>query len=85
MGTVMFKDETKTKLTKIAADLQKKTGERVDYDKAISFLINKYLEEQKNWKKFDEFCEPIKDLTKDELLEELYKGREEDEKKHRGH
>ncbi|MGV9199202.1 MAG: hypothetical protein ACOC4M_10315 [Promethearchaeia archaeon] len=80
----MLKDDTKTQLTKIAADLQKKTGKRIDYDTAISFLINEYLEKKKNWNKFDEFCEPIKDLAKDELLEELYKGREEDEKKYRG-
>ena len=32
MGTVMLKDNTKTKLIKVAADLQKKTGRRIDFD-----------------------------------------------------
>lgn len=81
MGTVMLKNDTKIKLTKVAADLQKKLGIRVDFDTAISFLIEQYLKQNQNWDKFDEFIKPVKNVTKKELLEELYRGRNEDEKK----
>ncbi|MFO8017617.1 MAG: hypothetical protein R6U96_03220 [Promethearchaeia archaeon] len=70
------------KLPKVAADLQKKTGERVDFDAAVSFLITRYLEQEKNWEKFDEFYKPLEGLSREELLEELKKGRSEDEKKY---
>ena len=80
----MLKEDTKKKLTMVAADLQKKTGERVDFDTAISYLIDRYLEESKDWEKFAEFCEPLEKVTKEELLDELYRGRREDEKKFSG-
>ena len=35
----------------------------------------------KDWEKFEIFCKPAKNITSKEFLEELYKGREEDEKK----
>ncbi len=76
----MLKDETKTKLIKIAADLQKKIAVRVDFDTAISYLIDIYLNQNKDWEKFEIFCKPAKNITSKEFLEELYNGREEDEK-----
>ncbi|MHA1283630.1 MAG: VapB-type antitoxin [Promethearchaeota archaeon] len=81
MGTVMLKEDTKTKLIKIAADLQKKRGKRVDFDETISYLIDLYFNKKKNWKKFEEFCKPIKDLKLEDVMEELKRGRMEDEKK----
>jgi len=81
MGTVMLKDDTKTKLVKVAADLQKKTGERVDFDEAISFLIDQYLKQETDWEKFEIFSETIENITTEELMEELREGRKEDEKK----
>ncbi len=77
----MIKEETKTKLIKIAADLQKKTGKRVDFDTAISFLIDQFLNQEQDWEKFEIFCIPFNKVTKEELLEGLYQGRKEDEKK----
>jgi len=81
MGTVMLKEDTKTKLIRIAADLQKKTGRRTDFDGAISYLIDQYLNQNQDWEKFEIFCEPIKNVTSEQLLEELKQGRNEDEKK----
>lgn len=78
----MLKDDTKVKLTKVAADLQKMIGERVDFDSAISFLIEHYLEKEKDWEKFDDFCKPLEEIDKEDLFEELEKGRKEDEKKY---
>ena len=80
MGTVMLKDDTKTKLIKVAADLQKKTGERIDFDEAISFLIDQYLKQEQDWEKFNIFSKTIEHLSSEDLLEELRKGRREDEK-----
>jgi len=77
----MLKDDTKTKLVKVAADLQKKTGERVDFDEAISFLIDQYLKQETDWEKFEIFSETIENITTEELMEELREGRKEDEKK----
>ena len=82
MGTIMLKDETKTILIKIAADLQKQKGERIDYDAAITFLIEQYLEKQKNWEKFKIFRRPIFNLTIEEIIKDIKKGRLEDEKKY---
>jgi hypothetical protein len=81
MGTVMLKEDTKKRLTKVAADLQRERGDRVDFDTAIAFLIDQYFEKKKDWDKFNEFCKPIEGITTEELIEELYKGRREDEKK----
>ena len=78
----MLKDETKTILIKIAADLQKQKGERIDYDAAITFLIEQYLEKQKNWEKFKIFRRPIFNLTIEEIIKDIKKGRLEDEKKY---
>jgi hypothetical protein len=83
MGTVMLKKDTKIKLTKIAADLQKQKGERVDFDETISNLIDMYYKKNLDWNKFDMFCQPLKNVSEDELMKELYKGRMEDEKKFR--
>ena len=77
----MLKDDTKIKLVKVAADLQKKTGERVDFDEAISFLIDQYLKQERDWEKFEIFSETIENITTEELMEELREGRKEDEKK----
>lgn len=85
MGTVMLKDDTKTKLVKVAADLQKKTGERIDFDEAISFLIDQYLNQEEDWEKFDIFSKTIENITSEELLNELRGGRKEDEKKSNGY
>lgn len=75
MGSkIMLNNNTKTRLRKVAADLQKKSGEQVDFDTSISSLISQYREKEKNWDLFDEFCEPVEGLTKEELLDELEKG-----------
>ncbi len=77
----MLKDETKTKLVKVAADLQKQEGKRIDFDEAISYLIDFYSKKTHDWDKFDVFCKPIKDANVSDLIEELNKGRREDEKR----
>ncbi len=83
MSTVMIKKGTKTKLVKIAADLQIKLGQRVDFDTAISFLIDQYLAGNQDWDKFDRFWKSdVKGKGKD-LLQELTNERVKDEKKYR--
>jgi len=37
-------------LTKVATDLQRESGDRVDFDTAIAFLIDHYFEKKKNSK-----------------------------------
>lgn len=80
MGTVMLKEDTKIKLIKVAADLQKKTGSRVDFDRAISYLIDHYFNQEQDWEKFKIFCETMENVSPEDLLGELRRGRKEDEK-----
>lgn len=80
MGTVMLKEDTKIKLIKVAADLQKKTGSRVDFDRAISYLIDHYFNQEQDWEKFEIFCETMENVSPEDLLGELQRGRKEDEK-----
>lgn len=81
MGTVMLKEETKIKLIKVAAELQQQAGKRIDFDEAISYLIDLYRNKTQDWEQFDIFCKPMKGVKKSELIEELNKGRKEDEKR----
>ncbi len=80
METIQLKDETKTKLTQIAHDIEKETGQPVNIDEVISFLIEEHLEKKKNWDQFELFLKPLKNISKEQLLNELKKGRKEDEK-----
>ncbi len=76
----MLKDDTKIKLVKVAADLQKETGSRVDFDMAISYLIDQYFDQKQDWEKFEIFCETMENISSEDLLGELRRGRKEDEK-----
>ena len=76
----MLKEDTKIKLIKVAADLQKKTGSRVDFDRAISYLIDHYFNQEQDWEKFKIFCETMENVSPEDLLGELRRGRKEDEK-----
>ncbi len=83
MSTVMLKKGTKSKLVRIAADLQNKLGQRIDFDTTISFLIDLYLSGNQDWEKFDRFWRSdVKGKGKD-LLQELTNERAKDEKKYR--
>ncbi len=84
MSTVMLKKGTKSKLVRIAADLQKKLGQRVDFDTTISFLIDQYLSGNQDWEKFDRFWKSATKGKGKDLLQELTNERANDEKKYRG-
>ena len=79
----MVKTPTKSKLVEIAADLQKKMGTRVDFDMAISFLIDQYSRDRIDWAKFDEFWNVEEGEQPRDMLNELYQERSKDEKRYR--
>ena len=78
----MLKEETKKKLLEVAAELQIERKIRIDFDTAISFLIERYFNQDRDWEKFNVFCQTVNGVTTEELLGELKKGRKEDEEKY---
>jgi len=82
ISTVMLKKGTKSKLVRIAADLQNKLGTRVDFDTAISFLIDQYLSGNQDWEKFDRFWKSEKKGKGKDLHQELLQERVADEEKY---
>ena len=78
MTTITIDEETKEELLKIAAQLQIKKKEKINYDTAIKFLIANFLiikDENKLWKA----CENIDNIDVKAILHELYEERKKDE------
>ncbi|MHA1377043.1 MAG: hypothetical protein ACTSRG_01555 [Candidatus Helarchaeota archaeon] len=80
MVTVSIKKDTHHELIKIAADLQKKLGKKIDFDNTIRYLIDLYTAKMPRPKLFEKFCEPIEGITFDLLYDDLQKERKIDEK-----
>lgn len=63
---------------KVAAQLQIKRKEKINYDTTIKFLIENY-QRKKDKKKFREACKRVKNVDVNEVLKELYQERKKDE------
>ena len=74
MTTITISEKTRNELLKIAAELQLKRGEKVDYEDVIEYLI---LKAQRNLMLFRRATEP-KGVSSEELQRTLREGREED-------
>ncbi len=72
--TITISDRTRRELLKLAAELQSKRGERVDYDGAIEYLI---LKSRRNLELLRKATEP-KGVSSEELRKTLREGRAED-------
>ncbi len=80
MVTISIKKDTHHELIKIAADLQKKIGKKIDFDIIIRYLIELYTTSTLKPKLFEKFCEPIQGVMFDILYDDLQKERKIDEK-----
>lgn len=77
MTTITISEEAKRELLKIAAELQAKSGERVDYEGVIRFLVSKA---RRDVQLFLEACSPL-GIESKVLRRELQKGRAEDRRR----
>jgi len=75
MATISVKEETRRRLLRIAADLQKATGQRVDLDATIRHLIELYEHRKVDLEAWHDFTRPIPGLTFDDLYQELLQER----------
>jgi len=81
MVTIAINDENRRKLLSIAADLQKKTGRRVDFDEVISFLTRTYERNLRRMEMFQLFCRPVVGADFNSLYAELIAERRKDEQR----
>ena len=75
--TITISDDLKKELLKVAARLQASSGQRVDYDDVLRFLVSKAT---RNLDLFREACAPT-GVSSAQLRKQLRKGREEDKRK----
>ncbi|MFX0139640.1 MAG: hypothetical protein ACFFDN_38730 [Candidatus Hodarchaeota archaeon] len=78
MTTITIDEKTKEELLKIAAELQIKRKEKINYDSAIKFLIENYMK-KKNASKLKTACKKINGVVIDSVINDLYKERKKDE------
>ena len=76
--TITIDDDTKEDLLKVAAQLQIKRREKINYDTTIKFLIENY-QKKKDDTKFRKACKKIENIDVNEVLNDLYLERRKDE------
>ena len=76
--TITIADETKEDLLKVAAQLQIRRKEKINYNTTIKFLLENY-QQKKDEIKFRKACKKVKDVDVNEVLDELYLERKRDE------
>jgi hypothetical protein len=75
--TISLSDDLRKQLLKVAADLQARTGEKVDYAEAVRYLLSRYARDEQLFK---QACATV-DVDVSRIREELRKGRAEDQKR----
>ena len=75
--TITSSDDLKRELLKVAAQLQASSGQRVDYDDVLRFLVSKAT---RNLDLFRQACSPT-GVSSAQLRKHLRKGRDEDKRK----
>jgi hypothetical protein len=81
MVTIAIKDENRKKLLLIAADIQKKSSRKVDFDDVISFLTRSYEHNLRRMEMFELFCKPVPGVDFGNLYVELVAERRKDEQR----
>jgi hypothetical protein len=75
--TISISEDLRKQLLKIAADLQARTGEKVDYAEVVRYLISRVARDEQLFK---QACAPV-DVDASGIKEEFRKGRAEDRKR----
>jgi len=76
--TISIKEDTRKHLLKIAADLQRQQGRRVDFDATIKHLIHFFEHQKKDIASWESFTTPEPGLDFDELYQLLIQERLKD-------
>jgi len=75
--TISISDKLRKELLRVAAQLQARSGEKVDYDQVVSYLLSRVRRDEQLFKKA---CAPV-DLDLSSIGDELRRGRAEDERR----
>jgi hypothetical protein len=81
MVTIAINDENRKRLLAIAADLQKKSGKKINFDDVISYLAKVYEQDFRRPELFEQFCQPIAGVSFETLYAELIMERKRDEQR----
>ena len=75
--TISISEELRKQLLKVGAELQARTGEKVDYDEVVRYLLSRVARDEQLFKKA---CAPV-DLDLSSIGDELRRGRAEDQRR----
>jgi hypothetical protein len=75
--TISISEDLRKQLLKIAAELQARTGEKIDYDEVVRYLLSRAARDEQLFK---QACAPV-DVDVSRMREELRKGRKEDRRR----
>jgi hypothetical protein len=75
--TISISEDLRKQLLKVAAELQARTGEKVDYNEVVRYLLSRVARDEQLFK---QACAPV-DVDVSRMKEELRKGRAEDKKR----
>jgi len=75
--TISISDKLRKELLRVAAQLQARSGEKVDYDQVVSYLLSRVRRDEQLFKKA---CAPV-DLDLSSIGDELRRGRAEDQRR----
>jgi hypothetical protein len=75
--TISISEDLRKQLLKVAAELQAKTGQKVDYDEVVRYLLSRFARDEQLFK---QACAPV-DVDPSRVRAELRKGRAEDKRR----
>jgi hypothetical protein len=75
--TISISEELRKQLLKVGAELQARTGEKVDYDEVVRYLLSRVARDEQLFK---QACESV-DVDASRVREELQRGRAEDRRR----
>jgi hypothetical protein len=75
--TISISEDLRKQLLKVAAELQARTGEKVDYDEVVRYLLSRVARDEQLFK---QACTPV-DVDASRIKEEFRRGRAEDKKR----
>ena len=75
--TISISEDLRKQLLKVGAELQARTGEKVDYDEVVRYLLSRVVRDEQLFK---QACESV-DVDLSRVRAELRKGRAEDKRR----
>jgi len=77
MTTISISEGLRKRLLKVAAEIQARTGEKIDYDEVVRYLLSRVTRDEQLLK---QACAPV-EIAASKMREELRKGRAEDQRR----